>query len=452
MRVSETGILAVVRGTTTSRWILIVLRAIAVLGVTAAALLGVQRTQVALPTFSVLDEGAHFDYVLKLAGGSIPSWGSTYEQETMLIGDCLGDPLSTKPVDCAIKDRVAASFPAKGYSYEAQQPPLGYLFYVPGVWVSAGLGPAATLDEVRDVGGVLLLLAAAILLFAISSQLGLRFWRTVLLSSVVLLAPLSVYAFSTVSNDAGTLVVALAFVALFLTAARRGLRSALVWGGVAGLLLGATKSYNALLPMGMVAALLFLGWLVRNRSRAGFRAVFARSDMRFSLAAAVMSLLVTGAFTLWQSVRATVSSAQVLSALLGAPDNDVFINPKTVASSAANLANNWLGGANGLVLDGWTFFVVLNSVLLILLGVAFARPRSLVADRARLFATAWAFIVPAFAVAWPVLLFLQGHYDYDAPARYGLLILPLAAVAATEAVHRARRAVAPDAAVGTGRG
>ncbi|WP_345835423.1 hypothetical protein [Microbacterium sp. X-17] len=434
------------RGTTTSRWVLVILRIVAIFGVAAVALLGVQRDQVALPTFSVLDEAAHFDYVMKLAEGQIPAWGSTFEQETMLIADCLGDPLAAKPLDCAVRDRVPTSFPARGYSYEAQQPPLGYLFYLPGVWLSTGLSPAATLNEVRDVGGVLLVLVAGLLLFAISTQLGLRFWRTLLMSSIVLLAPLSIYAFATVSNDAATLIVSLAFISLLLAARPRGTRAAILLGAAAGVLLGATKPYTVLLPLGVLAAFLFLDWLIRNRTRAGFRALFRRSDVRFVLASAAASLIVTGAFTAWQAVRGSVSSAQVLSSLLGAPKG-AFVNPKTVVSSIANLANNWVGGSNGL-LSVSAAFVALNAVLLILLGVAFARQRSVVTDRARLFATAWAFIVPAFGVAWPLLLVLQGGYDYDAPARYGLLILPLAAVAATEAVRRSLRSALPDAVTG----
>lgn len=414
--------------------ITLILRVIAIALVGASALLGIQRAQVGNTWFDVFDEAAHFDYMLKLSDGSIPSWGSVYEQETLLIASCLGSPLVPSVPDCRVTDRPPSMSPPQGYNYEAQQPPLGYLVYLPGIWLSEGAEPAARLDLVRDIGGTVQLVLACALLLGLASQLRLGFWRTAVLSAVVLLAPTTVHAFSTVSNDPATLIAALVFAALLLLGRKSPPRVALLIGLAAGLILGATKAYLVLLPLGALAALVVLDVVIKNRNIAALRGLVRRSDALFLLAASGAALLLAVGFTVVQSVRGTVPSGVVLSALMGFSMSD-SVNPNTVVSSVANLSNQWLGATNGLVTSP-QLFTALNGGLLILVGLAFARRRHEGMTPSQFFATTWVIVILVFSVAWPVLLHFQGNFDFDTPARYGLMVLPLAALAIVDALGR----------------
>jgi hypothetical protein len=151
----------------------------------------------------------------------------------------------------------------------------------------------------------------------------------------------------------------------------------------------------------------------------------------------VTSFVVTIGFLLFQNVRAVVPSYQVLHALLGFADPVKVIQVKTVISSVSNLANNWLGPSDGLIRSSQPFFYVVNAAYLVVIGVALVRGwRSGSQPGPSVLMTTWALTTLAFSVAWPLLLFVQGHFDFDAPPRYGLLVLPLGATAAVWALAR----------------
>ncbi len=138
-----------------------------------------------------------------------------------------------------------------------------------------------------------------------------------------------------------------------------------------------------------------------------------------------------------ESPATTVTASGRRSSAPSPSPRAIGINPNTVVSSVANLSNQWLGAGNGLVHSA-QFFVAVNGLMMILVGVAFVRGKGANATNARFFATTWAIVILAFSIAWPILLHFQGHFDFDTPARYGLLLLPLSALAITEGVVRAR--------------
>lgn len=427
-------------------WVVVASRVLAVVIIALLALVGVQREQEGNRWFDIFDEAAHFDYVLKLTYGEIPSWGSTYEQRTMLIAECMGNALTNPILNCDIKERNPKGFPPDGYNYEAQQPPLGYLAYVPGLLLSGDRDPGATLNYVRDTGGTLLLVVTSAILFALATQMRLGFFRTTLLAGITLLAPMTIHAYSTVSNDPATVIATLIFASLLLAARGRGARVATILGLIAGLVVGGTKSSAILVPAAMLLALIGFEMFARLRSNVAGRqsaarwivALLRRTDVRFVLTSLIVSCVVTLAFTAWQSIRGSVPSGVVLHAVMGILPLVDQVQISTIVSSVANLSNNWLGASNGLVSDP-QLFVALNGLLLVLVGVAFVLPNDVKAPGSQLFATTWAIVVVVFSVAWPVLLLIQGHFNFDTPQRYGLLILPLAALAATDAVRRKGR-------------
>ena len=101
------------------------------------------------PYFDVYDEGAHFDYVVNLKNFTIPFWGTLESQDTLLIGDCLGR-VGGKQGSCETKDRDPGNFAPGGFSYQAQQPPLGYFPYIFAETKSTS--PLDTLQEMRRLG------------------------------------------------------------------------------------------------------------------------------------------------------------------------------------------------------------------------------------------------------------------------------------------------------------
>lgn len=391
------------------------------------ALLGTQYERAHNPQFDVFDEGAHFDYVSKLVEGHIPDWGSLYEQETLLIADCLGNALVSTQLDCSVRERVPEQFAPSGYSYEAQQPPLGYLVYLAGYSMSNDQPPAARLDFVRAFGGAITIGILVVLTGILAQLLALGFLRTTLMSIVVMLSPISLHAFSTVSNDAFTVVASLAFLVGLCVARRSSTKAVWFLGIVAGVVLGATKSYLVLIPAGVLLALFLIDCFDTRSLRTALRAITQRAMSLFSLLSAAVGVIVTVGFAAWQTVRSPATSSEVLSALLGFRPTVDHPRLSTMISSIANLSNAWLGTGTGLAQIVPQLFVTANAALLILIGVALAR--RLRDSMARMLAISWIVVVIAFGIGWPLLLFIQGGFDFDAPTRYALCLLPLAGAA-----------------------
>lgn len=397
-----------------------------------AAIIGAQSDQINNRSFDVFDEGAHFDYVVKLASGHIPAWGTKYEQATMLVADCLGNTLVASVTDCSIHDRLAENFPPAGFSYEAQQPPLGYLAYLPGFMLSNGLEPGPRLNFVRDAGGVVLIGLAMILVLLISRILSLGFWRTLLFGGLIMLAPIAIHALSTVNNDASALTTSLAFVYGLLLSHKMRARGSFILGAAVGILLGLTKAFMILLP---ASAVLVFGIVAIQRLKMKSSAIgkeYSRPHHVYALTASGASLIAAGIFSIWQTQRAVVPAGEVLKSLLGFEPTVDNVQLETVLSSWSNLANSWLGASNGLVSIP-SFFSVINVLVLILAGVAFAytkRPRPIMLalePYSRAFISMWMVVILLFGLAWPALLFFQGGFNFDAPARYALQAMPLLA-------------------------
>jgi hypothetical protein len=399
-------------------------------------LLGVQLSQAGNLRFDVFDEGAHFDYVEKLSAGDIPAWGDTYSQETMLVADCL----NSENANCFKKSRDPNNFPPNGgYSYEAQQPPLGYVPFVLGELLYSGTAPAFHLNKVRDFGGTIFVGFAGALLLALSSRMKLKFVPTVVLFMSVLLAPISIHAFSTVNNDSATLVASIGFVLALTSASRASIRVALVLGVCLGLALALIKPFMILLPLGSIIAVGFFSLADVVQEKTSRRPATKRGVLVFALSATVASALTAGAFSLVQAKRSTVPAGQVLDSLLGFQPKVLSLQMDTIWSSFANLANQWVGVTNGLV-TSQPFFTTLNLIFLLLLGGTAirigSRPTNATTEGglARLFFVNWIFTISLLGLGWPVLLFLQGNFNFDAPSRYGLLVLPLAATAISSSI------------------
>lgn len=409
-------------------------RLLGVLVVAALCLIGVQWSQHGKSYFDPIDEAAHFDYAWLLAHGQIPAWGDKYSQETLLIADCLGNAFEPERVnDCSSKLRDPTQYPPEGFSYEAQQPPLGYVVYVPGALFFQGESPEKYLNFVRDSGGVALIGLCGVFLFLLSRKLRLGFWLTILLSGIIMLAPSATYAMGIVSNDGPTLVGALGFVLALVSSFMWSRRTAALIGTGIGVALGLIKSSTLLLPFGALVAIVGYALMRLVLRRSSFRQERGRGEMFFAGSAFVAAGVVSALFHGYQSIRETVPSGVVLHSLLGFLTTDV-IQPATVFNSIGHLMEIWGGYSNGLVTSP-SFFYVINTVFLVLLGFSAwmlgssRRGWGDVPVRAfQVVALNWITTVTVFGVSWPVLQFLQGGFNFDAAVRFGLLVLPLVGV------------------------
>ena len=409
-------------------------RLAAVVAVTTLCLIGVQWSQHGKSFFDPIDETAHFDYVMLLSQGQIPAWGDTYSQETLLIADCLGSYFEPNRVNnCSDTIRDATQYPPEGFSYEAQQPPLGYVAYVPGALFFQGETPEKYLNHVRDWGGAALIGVSGVFLFLLSRKLRLGFWLTVLLSGIIMLAPSATTALGIVSNDGPTLVGALGFTLALVSSFLWSRRTSAIVGAGVGVALGLIKSSTLVLPFGALCAIVGYSVVRVIRRRSTFTHEGGRGEFIFAASAFVANGVVAALFHGYQSIRATVPSGVVLNSLLGFLTTDV-IQPATILSSIGNLMQIWGGHSNGLITSPQLFYVI-NSAFLVLLGFSawmLGTSRAGWSDvpvRAfQVVAVNWISTIILFGVSWPVLQFLQGGFNFDAAIRFGLLVLPLVGV------------------------
>jgi hypothetical protein len=408
-------------------------RGVATAIVLVFCLWGVQLTQADNRQFDVMDEGAHFSYAITLSHRDVPKWGSKYTQEMMRVQDCLGSKADPGKIDCSARQRDPRAFPPQGYNYEAQQPPLGYVPYALGARLFAKAAPGDYLNDVRNFGGTILILLAGLVLWFISRRLDLGFWSTLVLGTVVLLSPVTIHALTFVTNDGATLVGAMAFTLFLLGSFAWTRRRAIVVGVGIGLALGLVKASMLLLPLGSVAAVAGYATfrLIRRRSR--LVQEVSKPEFLFAASSFVSAGLAAAVFNSFQTSRALVDPAIVLESIMGVLPKVTSVQTDTIYSSIANLMNEWLNPSNGLIPHP-PFFAAANSVFLVLLGLS---AWSLLANRpgwgpelvdpSRVLALNWIITIMAFGISWPVLLFFQGGFNFDAPTRYGLLVLPLAA-------------------------
>lgn len=178
-------------------------------GALALALLvcvAVPTTLVALqinenPKFSPIDEAAHWDYVTRIANGSVPRLGETLQQSSLRELTCRETALAGLEVPkCTTKHVNPAKFPGAAEQYEAQHPPTYYALTVPLRWVATDVLGFSDVGGTR-LTGILWLVAGLLVLWAAGRVLDLP--PPVIGVAVLLLAtaPVVIYHSAVISND-----------------------------------------------------------------------------------------------------------------------------------------------------------------------------------------------------------------------------------------------------------
>ena len=184
-------------------------RSIVVVGIAGGALASVILLLQVIPyglsrSLTPIDEIGHIDYAIAMSVGHWPRWGDTYAQQTLLIADCVGSGFGPSG-SCHPHERQAEDYFPEGWSYEAQQPPLGYVAH--GVVARAtGLSePLIQLSWLRATSlflGVFGLLAIGALAGAVAPTARVAFAA----ATSAALMPTVVNASQFVTNDAALLI------------------------------------------------------------------------------------------------------------------------------------------------------------------------------------------------------------------------------------------------------
>ncbi len=370
--------------------------------------------------FDIFDEGAHYDYVVRLAHGDLPRPGDRYTQQTLRIISCVGE-YGLSPHGCAVKHRNPAVVPPDGYSYEvAQQPPLAYLPYLLTIQTDGSSQQA--LQDARW-GGFIWSVVGAGLLVWVAWMLDLSLLELVGVLAVCLLSPVELRSIATVTSDSAAVPTGAAVVATYLVSRRRQ-KPMIVAGLIVGLVVGLMKGLFIVAPLVVLVALIFADIARRRRP--------TRDDIwvRYGCSAAMLAGAVASyvAWVLIEDARAVVAPSIVLHALEAGS-----ITPHLRVSTIFAGLQNGLSAFTAYVPAPlyWIWDVAMYGTLaglLVLKG-----PIGRVSERAA--ALAVFFGIAALAVGFTLLNFFEGHYDFVAPQRYALPLLPIVALVAVRAMR-----------------
>lgn len=370
--------------------------------------------------FDVFDEGAHYDYVLALEHGELPRSGTHVSQTTLRMLSCVG-AYGIKPQGCGVRYRDPVDYPAGGYSYEAvEQPPLAYLPYL--LTVQANGYSQSALVQARW-GGFIWSVVAASLLVWIGWLADLSLLELCAVLAVCLLSPVQIHAMATVTDDSAAVTAGAAALATFLVARRRD-APMIATGLAVGLVVGFMKGLFVLAPFVLLVGVLIVDIAARRLP--------ARAEVwrRYGcpLAMFVGATFAYGAWLLLADARAIVPVHTVLQALQGFSKTP-YPRPSTMLTGLQDELSTLSAYLPAPLYWLWDFAVFGSLAGLILLRGPLGRPEL------RAMALAIFVGLAALAVAFPLLNFVEGHYDFAAPARYALPILPIVGVVAFRALR-----------------
>ncbi len=375
------------------------------------------------PTLDVYDEGAHYAYVIALRSGHIPAWGDTLSRGERELVDCLS-AIPAPPVPCGATPVAASKYAAQGYDYEAQQPPLGYLPYV--LTANPQARPEAALAAARH-GGMVWVALSGVLLLAFAVLDGLSLLALAALLGTCLLDPVFTYAAGTVNNDAaGVAAGAVALVAWTLSKSHP--RWGLLCGLVSGVVIGLTKGLFVVVPLALVVAAVVSEYPVVSSLPGAWLALKRNMCVVAMFVVACLSFI---GWTILQDERAIVPPSTVLHAVLGTT-HVATLQLGTVGSGVMKLVTLFQPYYPAAPLnDIWSL-----AVFGVLFGTWFlpiAGPQAL---SVRGLSAGVLTAILALAIGWPLLVYLQGNYNFAADARYAIPILPLAGYVVVKGCRR----------------
>ena len=262
-----------------------------------------------------VDEGAHIDYAIHLANGVATIWDTKYSQDYLRINECVGT-FFNKPGNCLVKVRTPESYPPNGWSYEAQQTPLGY---VPAalVWRLGSLELMNPIEQIKilRLSNIFWILLSGIFLVFLAREMRLG-WRAQILLASFLAANSEISRVNTyLTNDAALLSLSLISLVTFsysmrkMNSPRRKINKFLLLNILVGVLLGLTKLVLIIAPLSL------LGALILNKCRKS--SAESKMNVWLLLSQTVGCGLGFGLYAMVVGIFSKTSSTTVFQALMG---------------------------------------------------------------------------------------------------------------------------------------
>lgn len=370
-------------------------------------------------TFDIFDEAAHFDYVDKLQNGFPPKTGEFLSQKTLLMIDCTGSWPSI-PKNCQQIERKPENYPAQGFSYESQQPPIAYMPFF--LLNSSKVMTQERLFDYR-LGNIFWYVTAIFLLLFFVFRQKFSTFQTFLLSIPMLLSPIALHAFGTINNDAIGLVAGLLFLVIPL-ANFRSKRIEFLILTIFGIFLGLSKAIFLFLPFSMFVALVILG-LVQNpiRGSDSFETIkinILKVSGNFYWTPVKLTTVTTFGFIstflyfILQEFWAVVPVSNVLFALGGFSLTDQ-IQIRTINIGIISNLQLFSSYAPSNLSQIASFAVV--GILVLALNSQLYEYR--------VFGFTFIFGVVALAIFWASFMYLAGNFNFASPTRYMIVFIPI---------------------------
>lgn len=280
----------------------------------------------AVSTFTELspvDEGAHFDYIVRFP--DVPVTGDTFTQETMELQACQGMELDYALPACDSAPFEPVEFPGEGFSTAGTHPPLYYGLTALLARPLAALTGVSLFVAARAIGALWLALLM-ILSYAIGITLGAS--RKSSLGASLLLGSSSaiVTSASTLGPDIAAAAMGALLILVTIRTDRSRPASALVL--IVAALLGLTKLTTFLAVGVAVIWLVAVGTVLSDPPR---DRVAIRKDIALALAVAASFLLTSLGWLMWASSAAVLPAEEI-------PINQWFLtdslDPRALVSHA----------------------------------------------------------------------------------------------------------------------
>jgi hypothetical protein len=231
--------------------------------------------------------------------------------------------------------------------------------------------------------------------------------------AISLLGPVAVDVSATVTNDSSA-VAAGAFVLVTYLVARRRDRPLLVIGLLVGVLVGLMKGLFVVAPFTLLVGVVLADVAARRKPTKA--AIVSRYGC--VLAMTVGAIVSYGAWLLLVDAREVLSPSVVLHALQGFSTTG-HVRPTTILNGAESALSGLVAWVPAPLYWMWNLAVYGSLAGMVVLQGPVGRPQL------RAMAAAVFVGILALAVAFPVLNFVEGHYDFAVPTRYALPLLPI---------------------------
>lgn len=367
---------------------------------------------------SPIDEGAHMDYAIHLAHGQIPSWSSKFTQEELRIGACMGS-FRSKPGDCALENRDPNLLPPNGWSYEAQQAPIGYIPAVIG-WTVTNASSKAPQTQARilRLSNLFWLCLAGLLFSLVVFLSNYTFWQTFLAAILLGSNATIVNSYSYYTNDSAVLPMTILSILIFILtkkwmdSSRVPIKSALIMNFIIGVVLGLTKEVLIISPLIILVASVRSQRKDVNKTKNSLRIATAQT-----LGCGITFALYTASLDIFSKTK----SSTVYSALLGFSTGK---NPfPTIYRSLIQLPQVFLAELNSF--SGWIILI-----FIIVLTLAVTKNQTFFGLTVKEIILSTLIVGGLSSIIFTLDLYFIGGYLFTAPVRYMISIISIMALVA----------------------